>query len=64
MIHTTTTHLLDEAARVHLRFACEDCAHHVEERQRCSLGYPNEVHRREAPTETGKFVFCKEFELF
>jgi len=30
-------------------------------------GFPHslfEVHRREAPSETGKFVFSKEFELF
>jgi hypothetical protein len=54
-----------EAARFVFRFACEDCAHFDEGRQRCSLGYPA-APRREAldrvEAESGMDL-CKEFEL-
>jgi hypothetical protein len=54
--------LADEAARFHLRFACDDCAHFDAERPRtCAHGWP--ISLRRSALE-GEFVsFCKEFEL-
>lgn len=54
--------LLDEAARFTFRFACDDCAHFDERRQRCSLGYPAEP-RVDAFGPVEGLEFCKEFEL-
>jgi hypothetical protein len=65
--------LLEEAARLRFRFACEDCAHFGAEEQRCSLGYQAAPRRAELdPTavppgphgENGRVVeLCKTFEL-
>lgn len=54
-----------EAARLDFRFACDDCAHFDEARERCSFGYPA-VPRRSALAATAEVTFvelCKAFEL-
>jgi hypothetical protein len=52
--------------RFALRFTCEHCSHFQAERERCTHGYPTEVHRGarydEASAET-ELVFCKDFDL-
>jgi hypothetical protein len=54
--------LRHEATAFVFRFACEDCAHAVDdEKLRCSLGYPA-APRREALSQAD-LAFCKEFEL-
>jgi hypothetical protein len=53
-----------DAARVRLRFNCEDCTH-FDGTSRCVHGFPLEKHRR-AQYEAGTadaVCFCKEFEL-
>ena len=63
MIHEADERGAIERARFSLRFACEDCGHFAVEKGRCSLEYPNADHRADAPSLTGRLVFCKEFEL-
>ncbi len=50
--------LRSEAARFHLRFACEDCGHWTG--AACANGWPTRV----APSalDGDEVVFCKEFE--
>ncbi len=54
-----TLALLEEIARFDLRFACDDCAHFVEDR--CAHGWPG-GERRRALRAGDEIVFCKEFE--
>jgi hypothetical protein len=53
--------LRDEAARFAFRFACDDCAHFDERRERCSLGYPA-APRRDA-LDAAHVELCKAYEL-
>jgi hypothetical protein len=59
--------LRDEAARFRFRFACDDCAHFDDARERCSLSYPAAPRRRalELAAEEGSdsVETCKAFEL-
>ena len=50
-----------EAARFAFRFACDDCAHFDDRRERCSLGYPA-APRREA-LDAAHLELCKAYEL-
>jgi hypothetical protein len=55
-----------EAARVDLRWACEDCAHFAPEAAACAHRYPVTTHRRgamELAEGRAEDLFCKEFEL-
>ena len=54
-----------DAERFVFTHACEDCAYHDVERDRCAHGYPDGQHRRAAFTPEGPRdgMFCKEFEL-
>lgn len=62
---TVDARLREEAGRLRFRFACEDCAHFVPDRDLCSLGYPAAPRRAElAPTaEASAIELCKSFEL-
>ena len=53
--------LLDEALRFAFRFACDDCAHFDDRRERCSLGYP--AAPRRAALATPFLELCKAYEL-
>jgi hypothetical protein len=57
--------LREEAARFVFRFACEDCAHFDERRDRCSLGYPAAPRRDvlDAAHNDSCLELCKAFEL-
>jgi hypothetical protein len=62
--------LLEEAARLRFRFACEDCAHFSAEDERCTFGYPAAPRRAVldpgADVKRGGAAFlelCKAFEL-
>jgi hypothetical protein len=49
-----------------LRFTCEHCSHFQAERERCTHGYPTEVHRAahyEGASVETELVFCKDFDL-
>ncbi len=67
MIHPVDARLLDEARRFHLVFACTDCASFDEGEGsaagRCSLGFPNEMHRDPRLDGRAEVIFCKAFEL-
>lgn len=62
-----TERFVDERQRYALRFTCEHCSHFQAERERCTHGYPTEVHRagryEEAAADT-ELVFCKDFDLW
>jgi hypothetical protein len=50
-----------------LRFTCEHCSHFQAEKERCTHGYPTEVHRAaryEPPAPDTELVFCKDFDLW
>lgn len=57
---------LEQSARFALRFTCEHCSHFQAERERCTHGYPCDVHRaahyEHAGAET-ELLFCKDFDL-
>lgn len=58
--------LRQEAARVDLRWACEECAHFAPEAAACAHRYPVTTHLRAAlERDEGRTedLFCKEFEL-
>jgi hypothetical protein len=62
--------LVEEARRLHFRFACEDCAHFAPATERCSLGYQAAPRRSEldrAPSPAGApphlVELCKTYEL-
>ncbi len=62
--------LVEEARRLHFRFACEDCAHFAPAREQCSLGYPAAPRRQELdrarPCEGSTLhlvELCKAYEL-
>ena len=60
--------LREEARRLRFRFACEDCAHFVPDRDACSLGYLASPRRAELDATTpeavqGSLELCKTFEL-
>ena len=75
MIHVVDDRLRAEARRFDLRFACPDCASFDPDgidpegeaegapRGRCSLGYPNAMHRDPSLQGRAEVVFCKAFEL-
>lgn len=63
MIHRVDERLRDEARRFRLVFACEDCAQYDPDADRCSLGFPHEMHRRSDLDGRDEVVFCKAFEL-
>ncbi len=70
MISRLDGRLRREIVEFRLRYTCERCAQLDEPTGRCSLGYPNEVHRDRALGDEGAplrgddvLVFCKEFEL-
>ncbi|HEY6880021.1 MAG TPA: hypothetical protein VI299_18480 [Polyangiales bacterium] len=47
-----------------LRFTCEHCTYFASETERCTHGYPNQLHRlRRYEDPTAELVFCKDFEL-
>jgi hypothetical protein len=55
-----------QRVRFALRFTCEHCAHFQAEHERCTHGYPNDVHRAaryERAAEETELVFCKDFDL-
>jgi hypothetical protein len=55
-----------QRARFALRFTCEHCVHFQAEHERCTHGYPTEVHRAaryEQAAEETDLVFCKDFDL-
>jgi hypothetical protein len=53
--------LRDEASRFAFRFACEDCVHFDDGRERCSLAYP--PHPRRGALDDSHVELCKSFEL-
>jgi len=56
----------EERDRLNFRSCCEDCIHFVDEDGRCSLTYPNEVHReahQRALTDGDALFFCKTFQM-
>ncbi len=56
--------LRDEVARFSFRFACDDCAHFDEARERCSLGYPAAPRRDALAHEAPRHLeLCKAYEL-
>jgi hypothetical protein len=57
--------LREEATRFVFRFACEDCGHFDERRDRCSQGYPAAPRRDvlDAAHEDSCLELCKAFEL-
>jgi len=55
--------LVEQVRAYQLRYSCEDCCHFDEEAQDCSLGYPNQPHRRRELLIAEEVVFCKEFDL-
>jgi hypothetical protein len=57
--------LRDEAARFQFRFACDDCAHFDEVRERCSLSYPAAPRRRTLArdSDSADVELCKTFEF-
>jgi hypothetical protein len=63
MIHRVDDCLREEARRVRLVFACPDCAHFDPDADRCSLGYPCDVHKESILEAREEVVFCKYFEL-
>jgi len=67
MLVPRTDRFDEEAARLRLRFACEDCFFFDARRERCRHEWPTAPHRRartERPIAEGdEVVFCKEFEL-
>jgi hypothetical protein len=55
-----------ERERFALRFTCEHCSHFQAEHERCTHGYPNDVHRAARYDEAGEeteLIFCKDFDL-
>ena len=54
-----TLQLIEEASRFELRYACDDCAHFVDDR--CANGWPGGERRRTLRAEES-IEFCKEFE--
>lgn len=63
MIHRVDETLRDQARRFRLVFACPDCASFDPEGDRCSLGFPHEIHRHPGLDGRAEVVFCKTFEL-
>lgn len=63
MIHRVDAQLREEARRYRLVFACEDCALYDAEGDRCSLGFPHEMHRSADLDCRAEVIFCKSFEL-
>ena len=63
MIHLVDDRLAEEVDRFSLVFTCERCASFDEPSRRCSLGYPNEMHRQRPLAVGAELVFCKEFDL-
>jgi hypothetical protein len=63
--------LLEQAARLRFRFACEDCAHFSDETQACSFGYHAAPRRHEleprlsgsGPSDPSVVELCKTYEL-
>lgn len=55
-----TLQLIAEVERFELRYACDDCAHFLEER--CAHGYPRGERRRVLGVGE-EIEFCKEFEV-
>ena len=62
--------LLEEAHRLHFRFACDDCAHFAPATERCSFGYLASPRRSEldrgssAPGSPLRLLeLCKAYEL-
>ncbi len=77
MIHVIDEQLRDEARRFRLVFACPECASFDPGDDpgdgggalpipggRCSLGFPNEVHRDARLEGRDHVVFCKAFEAW
>lgn len=71
MNHGLDARLAGEIRAFALRFTCDACAH-VRADGACSLGYPNDDHRRTDALDTAidgggdatrRLTFCKEFEL-
>lgn len=63
MIHRVDDLLRDEVRRYRLVFLCTDCSQFDPDGVRCSLGYPNEMHRRCDLDAQDEVIFCKNFEL-
>ncbi len=63
MIHRVDDRLRQEARQFRLVFACEDCAQYAPEGDRCSLGFPHEMHRSAELELRCEVIFCKAFEL-
>jgi hypothetical protein len=65
MIHRVDERLREEARRFRLVFACGDCAQYDPDGDRCSLGYPHEMHKEPDLQQAARdeVVFCKAFEL-
>jgi hypothetical protein len=55
--------LIEEVERYKLRYTCESCVHFDASFSRCSLGYPNEIHRLGPLKPRAYLIFCKEFDL-
>lgn len=63
MIHLVDVRLRDEARRFRLLFACPDCVAYDPDGDRCSLGFPHEMHKDRSLEERVELIFCKAFEL-
>jgi len=63
MIHRVDELFRDEARRFRLVFTCGDCAQYDPEGDRCSLGFPHEMHREADLEHKTEVIFCKAFEL-
>ncbi|MCC6214723.1 MAG: hypothetical protein IT376_07625 [Polyangiaceae bacterium] len=63
MVTLVDATLLEEARRLALRFACEDCAHRHHDEERCSLGFRASPPRRATLEQVATLEFCKSFEL-
>lgn len=53
--------------KLSLVFNCEQCSYFQETDGKCNLGFPNEVHRKEAQIKlynlSGRFAFCRYLEI-
>ena len=55
--------LVRQVVEYRLRYCCESCGHFDDIASSCSLGYPEQPHRRRELAIDRELVFCKEFDL-
>jgi hypothetical protein len=53
--------------RLNLVYCCEQCSYYQENDTKCNLGFPNDLHRKEAQLKSfslsGRFAFCRYLEI-